>query len=47
MLYFILADFGNSGATIVQPKVLINMFGHQNYILVHGLVKFIEVYYLV
>ena len=43
MLYFTIMDYFQCGLIIIQPKVYINAFGHQNLILIHGLIRFLGV----
>ncbi len=43
MGYLVLQDFVEGGKIVIEPRLMINRFGHLNIVLVHGLVKFMEV----
>lgn len=42
-IYFTAIDYFQVGWIIMQPRVFINGFGHENLILIHGLVKLLGV----
>lgn len=43
LIFYILTDFISLGAMIIQPKVYINRFGHNNLIMIHGLIRLIMI----
>lgn len=45
-IYFTAIDYFQVGWIIIQPKVFINGFGHENLILIHGLIKLLGVNYI-
>jgi len=43
MFYYLTASLAFSGTNLIQPKVYINGFGHENLVLIHGLILFMGI----
>ena len=43
MVYLMLQYFAECGKIVVEPHLTIKRFGHSNIVLIHGIVKFLEV----